>query len=475
MAEVRAPVEQITLADRAANGKAARADVPRSVLATWEPSADGPDPVDLLEEQAESRVPELVPIRHGRMLVSPFTFYRGAAYLMASDLSRAPRTGQVVQLCGDAHLSNVGVFAAPDRRLVFSIDDFDETHARPVRMGRQTAGHQLPTRGCAAGRWPGLTRAQGMRQRSPATWAATTGSTTRLRASPSGTPTRTRTTTRRSERPSTPDGSEPKWGSSDPPPHGRDGLGVDGLTPTRIGGKSTSTVPPRAHWRLRSAARVLQTDERAAHVEAPARGRRGIGAKSYGSTSECRRPSVARPRRTRCASSVPIPIALVLAERASARFRPTHTRRRQHRLTTYPTATETTRGIPEAEASPGACRRRGRPRTRDARRAPSLIHQSAQPYPDASLRRRAGTPLPSMAPTCRPRDRTGRTPPVRSPSSWGCCTSRPLMCLPHPSWSATVEWDGTDLCARASSWPLSVGWSTSVASWLAVPDSRQHV
>ena len=91
----------------------------------------GADPVELLEEQAASRVPELVPIRYGRMLVSPFTFFRGAAYPMAADLAGAPRTGLDVQLCGDAHLSNFGGFAAPDRRLVFSINDFDETLPGP--------------------------------------------------------------------------------------------------------------------------------------------------------------------------------------------------------------------------------------------------------------------------------------------------------------------------------------------------------
>jgi uncharacterized protein (DUF2252 family) len=131
MAELKGPVEHLTLAERAANGRAARADVPRSVHATWQPSANRPDPVAMLEEQGETRVPELVPIRYGRMLVSPFTFYRGAAYLMASDLSNIPSTRQVVQLCGDAHLSNFGVFAAPDRRLVFSINDFDETLPGP--------------------------------------------------------------------------------------------------------------------------------------------------------------------------------------------------------------------------------------------------------------------------------------------------------------------------------------------------------
>ena len=97
----------------------------------WEPALHRPDPVELLEEQAQTRVPELVPIRYGRMLVSPFTFYRGAAYLMASDLAAGPRTGLHTQLCGDAHLSNFGGFAAPDRKLVFSLNDFDETLPGP--------------------------------------------------------------------------------------------------------------------------------------------------------------------------------------------------------------------------------------------------------------------------------------------------------------------------------------------------------
>ncbi len=124
-------VEHPSEAERAARGKEARAETPRSAHAAWEPQPDRPSPVDLLERQAQTRVPELVPIRYGRMLVSAFTFYRGAAYLMASDLSRLPRTGLTVQLCGDAHLSNFGAFAAPDRRLVFSINDFDETHPGP--------------------------------------------------------------------------------------------------------------------------------------------------------------------------------------------------------------------------------------------------------------------------------------------------------------------------------------------------------
>ncbi len=121
----------LTLVERAAAGRAARELVPRAVHGEWQPAPDRADPVGLLEEQGASRVPELVPIRYGRMLVSPFTFYRGAAYLMAADLAEAPRTGLTVQLCGDAHLSNFGIFAAPDRRLVFSLNDFDETLPGP--------------------------------------------------------------------------------------------------------------------------------------------------------------------------------------------------------------------------------------------------------------------------------------------------------------------------------------------------------
>ena len=118
-------------AERAERGKAARAAAPRSEQGEYQPARDRRDPVALLEEQAASRVQELVPIRYGRMLVSPFTFYRGAAYPMAADLAGAPRTGLEVQLCGDAHLSNFGAFAASDRRLVFSINDFDETLPGP--------------------------------------------------------------------------------------------------------------------------------------------------------------------------------------------------------------------------------------------------------------------------------------------------------------------------------------------------------
>src|SRR6188472_1269179 len=125
------PVVHLSIDERAARGKAARAEVPRRSQAGWEPAPGRRDPVDVLEEQAQSRVPELVPIRYGRMLVSPFTFYRGAAAVMAADLAGTPRTGLQVQLCGDAHLSNFGAFAAPDRRLVFGVNDFDESLPGP--------------------------------------------------------------------------------------------------------------------------------------------------------------------------------------------------------------------------------------------------------------------------------------------------------------------------------------------------------
>ncbi len=125
------PVVHLTVAERAAHGKAARAEVPRSSHGAFEPAPHRTDPIELLERQAETRLPELVPIRYGRMLVSPFTFYRGAALIMASDLATTPRSGLQVQCCGDAHLSNFGVFASPERRLVFDLNDFDETLPGP--------------------------------------------------------------------------------------------------------------------------------------------------------------------------------------------------------------------------------------------------------------------------------------------------------------------------------------------------------
>src|SRR5690348_7978621 len=121
---------QTGLERRAAVGKTARGRVPLEAHRDFEPGP-GRDPVGLLLEQAKSRVPELVPVRHGRMLVSPFTFYRGAALPMAADLATTPTSGLLVQLCGDAHLSNFGAFASPERRLVFDVNDFDETLPGP--------------------------------------------------------------------------------------------------------------------------------------------------------------------------------------------------------------------------------------------------------------------------------------------------------------------------------------------------------
>ena len=125
-----APVK-LSPEDRAARGRAARKVVPRDSHAVLRPAADRADPVGMLEQQAQGRVAELLPIRYGRMLASPFAFFRGAALLMACDLSRTPLTGLTVQACGDAHLSNFGIFASPERRLVFDINDFDETLPGP--------------------------------------------------------------------------------------------------------------------------------------------------------------------------------------------------------------------------------------------------------------------------------------------------------------------------------------------------------
>ena len=124
-------VAHLTPDQRVARGKAARNETPRRSHGSWEQATNRPDPVALLEEQATSRVPELVPLRYGRMLVSPFTFYRGAALIMASDLAPTPRSGFITQICGDAHLSNFGVFASPERRLLFDMNDFDETLPGP--------------------------------------------------------------------------------------------------------------------------------------------------------------------------------------------------------------------------------------------------------------------------------------------------------------------------------------------------------
>jgi uncharacterized protein (DUF2252 family) len=122
---------ELAPAERAALGKSARDRAPRESHAMFDPGPDRADPIDLLEQQAASRVPELVPVRRGRMMVSPFTFFRGAALPMASDLATTPVTGLAVQACGDAHLSNFGIFGSAERRLVFDVNDFDETLPGP--------------------------------------------------------------------------------------------------------------------------------------------------------------------------------------------------------------------------------------------------------------------------------------------------------------------------------------------------------
>jgi uncharacterized protein (DUF2252 family) len=125
------PRQHLSAEERAAIGKQARKETPRSSHAEFSPSDTRPDPISILELQAVDRVPDLVPIRYGRMLVSPFTFFRGAAAVMAADLATTPTSGIRVQACGDAHLSNFGLFASPERKLVFDVNDFDETLPGP--------------------------------------------------------------------------------------------------------------------------------------------------------------------------------------------------------------------------------------------------------------------------------------------------------------------------------------------------------
>ena len=141
---------QLTRADRVALGKDARAVAPLESHAEFVPGR-ARDPVGLLLGQASSRVPELVPIRHGRMLVSPFTFYRGAALPMAADLSGTPTSGLRVQLCGDAHLSNFGAFASPERQLVFDVNDFDETLPGPFEWDVKRLAASLAVAGRDSG------------------------------------------------------------------------------------------------------------------------------------------------------------------------------------------------------------------------------------------------------------------------------------------------------------------------------------
>ena len=157
-------ITHLSVEERVARGKAARNEVPRSSHARWEPATDRPDTVSLLEEQASSRVRELVPLRYGRMLVSPFTFYRGTALIMAADLAATPRSGLTTQICGDAHLSNFGVFASPERHTMFDINDFDETLPGPWEwdVKRLAASFEI------AGRDRGFTPADRPRSSPPA-------------------------------------------------------------------------------------------------------------------------------------------------------------------------------------------------------------------------------------------------------------------------------------------------------------------
>ena len=146
-------MEHLSRADRVARGKDARAVAPLESHAEFK-SGESRDPVGLLLEQAKTRVPELVPVRHGRMLVSPFTFYRGAALPMAADLATTPASGLRVQLCGDAHLSNFGAFASPSRQLVFDVNDFDETLPGPFEWDVKRLAASL----AVAGRDNGFSR-----------------------------------------------------------------------------------------------------------------------------------------------------------------------------------------------------------------------------------------------------------------------------------------------------------------------------
>src|SRR6202046_20566 len=142
-------VARLAPAESAARGKAARAEVPRESHAAFDPSPDRPDPIGLLEEQAKSRVPELVPVRWGRVMGSPVTFSRGAPLPMASDLAGTPVSGLAVQACGDAHLSNFGIYGSPERRLIFDVNDFDETLPGPWEwdVQRLEASLEIAARG----------------------------------------------------------------------------------------------------------------------------------------------------------------------------------------------------------------------------------------------------------------------------------------------------------------------------------------
>src|ERR1700712_1419749 len=145
---VATKVNHPSLADRQEAGVQARTTAPPDSHTNWKPANDRPDPVALLEAQNVTREVDLIPVRHGRMTVSPFTFYRGAAAVMASDLAATPTAGLTVQLCGDAHLSNFGLFASPERALLFDLNDFDETLPGPFEydVKRMSASFTIAAR-----------------------------------------------------------------------------------------------------------------------------------------------------------------------------------------------------------------------------------------------------------------------------------------------------------------------------------------
>jgi len=148
-------VARLTSAERAERGKAARSALPREGHAVFDPPADRADPVGLLERQAASRLPDLVPVRYGRMLTSPFSYFRGAALPMAADLAATPVSGLAVQACGDAHLSNFGLYASPERALVFDLNDFDETLPGPWEWDVKRLAASLEVAGRDNGYRPG--------------------------------------------------------------------------------------------------------------------------------------------------------------------------------------------------------------------------------------------------------------------------------------------------------------------------------
>jgi uncharacterized protein (DUF2252 family) len=149
---------RLTPAERAERGKAARSAVPRDSHGVYDPPADRPDPVGLLERQAATRLPDLVPVRYGRMLASPFSYFRGAALSMAADLASTPASGLAVQACGDAHLANFGVYASPERALVFDLNDFDETLPGPWEWDVKRLAASLEVAGRGNGYRSGLRR-----------------------------------------------------------------------------------------------------------------------------------------------------------------------------------------------------------------------------------------------------------------------------------------------------------------------------